>query len=49
MALSGQCGSDSVDVGQWNDRLRRLHGYVCPGAWFGVPQEEWEAMAAEEG
>jgi hypothetical protein len=24
----------------------RLHGYVCPGAWFGVPQEEWEAMAA---
>ena len=24
----------------------RLHGMVCPGAWFGVPQEEWEAIAA---
>jgi hypothetical protein len=24
----------------------RLHGMVCPGAWFGIPQEEWEAMAA---
>jgi hypothetical protein len=22
-----------------------LHGYLCPGAWFGTP-EEWEAMAA---
>jgi hypothetical protein len=24
----------------------RLHGYFCPGAWFGATQEEWEAMAA---
>jgi hypothetical protein len=24
----------------------RLHGMVWPGAWFGVPQEEWEEMAA---
>jgi hypothetical protein len=23
----------------------RAHSYVCPGAWFGIPQEEWEAMA----
>jgi hypothetical protein len=23
----------------------RLHGHLCPGAWFGTP-EEWEAMAA---
>src|SRR5215472_3142847 len=22
-----------------------LHDYVCPGACFGIPQEEWEAMA----
>ena len=24
----------------------RLHGMLCPGAWFGVPQEEWERLAA---
>ena len=23
-----------------------LHGMVCPGAWFDVPQEEPEAMPA---
>jgi hypothetical protein len=24
----------------------RPHGLLCPGAWFGIPQEEWEEMAA---
>jgi hypothetical protein len=24
----------------------RLHGVTCSGAWYGVPQEDWEAMAA---
>jgi hypothetical protein len=24
----------------------RLHGMTCPGVWFGVPQEDWETMAA---
>jgi hypothetical protein len=24
----------------------RLHRMLCPGAWFGVAQEEWERLAA---
>src|SRR5262249_33829377 len=42
----GAGGGDAGSPGLAAD-LRR-HGMLCPGAWFGVPQEEWEAMSAPQ-
>ena len=42
-----RCFTEDKAAAYWPELAAalRLHGMLCPGAWFAT-QEEWEAMAA---